>query len=514
MAQRGESQDGAALLPPFSSSSSEGDTCGLCAPDEPRAAAWRCFTCLRSFCEPHARLSHGGVDGEPGPAFRGHRLRPVGITEEEEDLEALRDLERLCADHVGRPVELFCVECGCCVCALCPAVGAHQGHGVQLLAQAAQSKREIMASCLKQLVLKQQQEKDNTKHIEEATNALKAQALASRTWLMGKFTELRLLFDEEEALTKRYIDEKVQQTLRAYEEQSEACKGQVETINSFVDRIRQIQLQPDPLLLLKEYSMIEKDMLKQRIPAEQLAPVPVSFEHITNHFKRFLETIQSIFQKPLKARLREDVFSSLDSTLKKEPGTLLKVNSCIDRSLFLKHARTPTLEMNSLHPRLTLSEDRLSVSYCWRRKFYPSNPQRFDKLWQVLSRDSFSAGSHYWEVDLFQAEQGWWIGAAYPSIKRKGDSELCRLGCNRASWCIKRFELEYWAFHDGERIPIRTQNDPYRVGVFLDYEAGVLSFYNVTDGMAHLHTFHAKFTEPIYPAVRVWEGTITIYKIT
>ncbi|XP_067320071.1 tripartite motif-containing protein 14 [Anolis sagrei] len=509
MAQSGESQD-----EPLSSSS-EGATCDLCAPEEPRPAAWRCFTCLRSFCETHARLSHGGVDGEPGPAFRGHRLRLVGASEEEEeDWGALLDLERLCADHAGRPVELFCVECGRCVCALCPAIGAHQGHAVQLLAQAAQSKREIMASCLKQLALKQQQERDNSKHIEEATNALKAQALASRTWLMGKFTELRLLFDEEEALTKRYIDEKVQQTLRAYAEQSEACKGHVETINSFVDKIRQIQLQPDPLFLLKEYSMIEKDMLKQRIPAEQLAPVPVSFEHITNHFKRFLEAIQSIFQKPLKTRLKEDVFSSLDSTLKKEPGTLLKLNSCIDRSLFLKHARTPTLEINSLHPRLTLSEDRLSVSYCWRRKLYPSSPQRFDKLWQVLSRDSFFAGSHYWEVDLFQAEQGWWIGAAYSSIKRKGDSELCRLGCNRASWCIKRFEFEYWAFHDGERIPIRIQNDPNRVGVFLDYEAGVLSFYNVTDGMAHLHTFHSKFTEPIYPALRVWDGALTIYKIT
>ena len=115
---------------------------------------------------------------------------------------------------------------------------------------------------------------------------------------------------------------------------------------------------------------------------------------------------------------------------------------------------------------------------------------------------------------MLQAGQGWWIGAAYPSLKRKGDSELCRLGCNQASWCIKRFEFEYWAFHNGERIPIKTEEDPERIGVFLDYEAGILSFYNVTDGMAHLHTFHSSFIEPIYPALRLWEGTITIYRIT
>lgn len=180
----------------------------------------------------------------------------------------------------------------------------------------------------------------------------------------------------------------------------------------------------------------------------------------------------------------------------------------------LTDARSPSLEFSTLHPRLTLSEDLLSISYCWRRRFYPSSPQRFDSLWQVLSRDSFCAGSHYWEVDLVQAAQGWWIGAAYASLKRKGDSELCRLGWNRASWCIKRFDFEYWAFHNGEKIPIRTEDDPERVGVFLDYEAGLLSFYNVTVGMAHLHTFRSKFTEPIYPALRLWEGTITIRKLT
>nr|XP_032649147.1 tripartite motif-containing protein 14 [Chelonoidis abingdonii] len=177
-------------------------------------------------------------------------------------------------------------------------------------------------------------------------------------------------------------------------------------------------------------------------------------------------------------------------------------------------ARSPTLEYDSLHPRLSLSEDRLTVSCSWRRKFYPSSPQRFDKLWQVLSKDAFFSGSHYWEVDVLHAGQGWWIGAAYPSIKRHGDSETCRLGWNRASWCIKRFDLEYWAFHKGERTLILIDDDPERIGVFLDYEAGILSFYNVTDGMVHLHTFCCKFTEPLYPALRLWEGAITICKLT
>lgn len=177
-------------------------------------------------------------------------------------------------------------------------------------------------------------------------------------------------------------------------------------------------------------------------------------------------------------------------------------------------ARSPTWEYDSIHPRLKLSDDRLEVSCSWRRIFYPCGPQRFDKLWQVLSRDAFLSGSHYWEVDLLHAGAGWWIGAAYPTIGRKGDTEACRLGWNRASWCLKKFDFEYWAFHKGERIPILIEDDPDCIGIFLDYEAGILSFYNVSDGMSHLHTFRCKFTEPVYPALRLWEGSIRTCKLT
>ncbi|KAM6105782.1 LOW QUALITY PROTEIN: tripartite motif-containing protein 14-like [Pterocles gutturalis] len=230
---------------------------------------------------------------------------------------------------------------------------------------------------------------------------------------------------------------------------------------------------------LPRHTEIERELQECRLLLEQWHPIPLSFEHIRNHYKHFVTVLQSILQKPLEARLKED-------------------------------ARSPT-EHDSLHPRLKLSDDHLVVTCNWRRLFYPCGPQRFDKLWQVLSRDAFLSGS-YCEVDLLHTGAGWWIGAAYPSIGWKGDSETCRLGWNRASWCLKKFDFEYWAFHKGERIPILIEDDPDRIGIFLDYEAGIVSFYNVTDGMAHLHTFRCKFTEPVYPSLRLWEGSIRIHK--
>ncbi|KAM9367351.1 LOW QUALITY PROTEIN: tripartite motif-containing protein 14-like [Phaethornis superciliosus] len=176
-------------------------------------------------------------------------------------------------------------------------------------------------------------------------------------------------------------------------------------------------------------------------------------------------------------------------------------------------ARSLTWNYDTLHPRLKLSDDSLVVSRSWRRIFYPCGPQRFDKSWQVLSRDAYLSGSHYWEADLEHAGAGWWIGTAQTSIGRKADSETCRLGWNRASWCLKKSDFEYCVFHKGNRIPILI-DDPDCIGIFLDYEARILSFYNVTDGMAHLHTLCCKFTDPAYPALRLWEGSIAIHKLT
>ncbi|NWT88394.1 TRI14 protein, partial [Lanius ludovicianus] len=383
-----------------------------------------------------------------------------------------------------------------------------------LLPHAVRRAQELMALCLKNLEERKEQEAGNRRNIVQAVNDVKAHADRIKRQLSEKVTELQLLLREEESLAKNFIDEKTQQALGAHDQQLESCQEELATLETFTLQIRQIQQDSDPINLLEKYTAIEKEIKESRHLSEEWHPIPLSFEHLLNHYKHFIRVIQSILQKPLEDRLKEDVFSSLNPTAKKEPGTVLKTMTPVDRLLFLKHARSPTWEYDSIHPRLKLSDDRLEVSCSWRRIFYPCGPQRFDQLWQVLSRDAFLSGSHYWEVDLLHAGAGWWIGAAYPTIGRKGDSEACRLGWNRASWCLKKFDFEYWAFHKGERIPILIEDDPDCIGIFLDYEAGILSFYNVSDGMSHLHTFRCKFTEPVYPALRLWEGSIRTCKLT
>uniref|UniRef100_A0A8C5P2K0 Tripartite motif-containing 14 n=1 Tax=Jaculus jaculus TaxID=51337 RepID=A0A8C5P2K0_JACJA len=268
-----------------------------------------------------------------------------------------------------------------------------------------------------------------------------------------------------------------------------------------------------PCLPIQAFMATESEMKQHMSPVELSHPVPLSFEPVKSFFKDFTEAMKNMLQAPLDTRLKENINCQLSGYSSTKPGTLLKTSPSPERSLFLKYARTPTLDPDTMHARLRLSADRLTVRCSLLGRLGPAPSVRFDALWQVLGRDGLAAGRHYWEVDVQEASSGWWVGAAYPSLRRRGASAAARLGCNRQSWCLKRYDLEYWAFHDCQRSRLRPRHDPDRLGVFLDYEAGVLAFYDVSGGMHHLHTFRAAFQEPLYPALRLWEGAISIPRL-
>ncbi|XP_048193770.1 tripartite motif-containing protein 14 [Perognathus longimembris pacificus] len=418
-----------------------------------------------------------------------------------------------CPEHSDRPAELFCRRCGHCVCALCPALGAHRGHPVGLAGEEVARVQKLIQECLEHLATKKQQHADNITQIEDAGEKLKAHAESSKAWLTEKFAELRLLLDQEQVLAKKFIDKSMELALQAYQEQVESLGKQMEVLDDLRTRVWSISQDPNPVQLLQVYMATKPEIQRQSHLPERSHPVPLSFEPVKSFFKDLVGAMQSTLQKPLDVRLKKNINSQLSGSSSTKPGTLLKISPSPERSLFLKYARTPTLDPDTMHARLRLTADGLTVRSGLLGRLGPTPASRFDELWQVLSRDCFAAGRHYWEVDVQEAGLGWWVGAAYPSLRRRGDSAAARLGCNRQSWCLKRYDLEYWAFHDGQRSRLQPRDDPDRIGVFLDYEAGVLAFYDVTGGMRHLHTFHAAFQEPLYPALRLWEGAIRIPRL-
>uniref|UniRef100_G1P3D0 B box-type domain-containing protein n=1 Tax=Myotis lucifugus TaxID=59463 RepID=G1P3D0_MYOLU len=184
-----------------------------------------------------------------------------------------------CPEHGDRVAELFCRRCRHCVCALCPVLGAHRGHP-GLAREEAAHVQKLTQQYLRQLAIKKQQQVGNRNQIEDAAEKLKAHAESSKIWLTGKFTELRLLLDEEEVLAKKFIDKNTQLTLQAYREQIKSCEDQIDVLNSLSDRICSISQEPDPVQLLQEFTATERELKQQMRLGELCHPVPQSFAPI------------------------------------------------------------------------------------------------------------------------------------------------------------------------------------------------------------------------------------------
>ncbi|XP_029602054.1 stonustoxin subunit beta-like, partial [Salmo trutta] len=157
-----------------------------------------------------------------------------------------------------------------------------------------------------------------------------------------------------------------------------------------------------------------------------------------------------------------------------------------------------TLDLNTVNRLLSLSEENRKVTCRREEQPYPDHPERFEDLKQVLCREGLT-GRCYWEVEW--SGGGAVIGVTYKGISRRGGVKDCWLGHNDKSWSLFCFEDSYIAWHNKKSSIIDVpSSSPHRVGVYLDWPAGTLSFYRASsDTLTHLITFTSTFTEPLYP---------------
>ncbi|CAL8237075.1 unnamed protein product [Boreogadus saida] len=177
-----------------------------------------------------------------------------------------------------------------------------------------------------------------------------------------------------------------------------------------------------------------------------------------------------------------------------------------------------TLDPNTAHRRLSLSEDNRKVTRVREDQSYPDHPDRFDYWFQVLGREALT-GRCYWEVEW---EGRVLIGVTYRGITRRGVGDDSVLGGNNKSWVLYCSDGGYSARYNGTEtaLPLRPAGST-RVGVYLDRPAGSLSFYRVSPGgggssdtLTHLHTFWSSFTqEDLLPGVWVLLGSASLCRL-
>ncbi|XP_072329433.1 zinc-binding protein A33-like [Scyliorhinus torazame] len=160
-----------------------------------------------------------------------------------------------------------------------------------------------------------------------------------------------------------------------------------------------------------------------------------------------------------------------------------------------------TLDVETANPQLEVSEDLKSLRWTRTPRSLPDTRKRFTHWLCVLGSEGFTSGRHYWEVEV-TGNRRWSLGVAAESVERK---DRVRLSPETGFWTIGRVVDQFY-INSSPRSRLRVGQIPGKVGVYLSYESGTVSFYNV-DTKSHLHTFTGnKFTEKLYPFFRTGDG--------
>ncbi|XP_074917502.1 erythroid membrane-associated protein-like [Chelonoidis abingdonii] len=204
--------------------------------------------------------------------------------------------------------------------------------------------------------------------------------------------------------------------------------------------------------------------------------------------QRFTETLQSEL-----GREKETLESELERQKEAHLAEKAKLQAEIRWRSAQLYSVDVTLDPNTANPYLILSGDRKCVTHRDEHQDLPDNPERFDTMAVVLGAEGFTGGRHYWEVEVGE-KNIWTLGVCREDVSRKGHILFVP---ENGYWTIWQHADQLMANTSPTTfLPVSVR--PRRLGIFLDYEAGEISFYNVTD-RSHLFTFTNTFSGVLRP---------------
>ncbi|XP_032363355.1 E3 ubiquitin-protein ligase TRIM39-like [Etheostoma spectabile] len=382
-------------------------------------------------------------------------------------IDPVENLEgRMCRKH-DKPLELFCKTDQTCVCMLCTVLD-HKTHDVVPLKEEHEGKKADLGK----------------------TGAGIQQMIQKRRL---KIQEIKHSVDLSEEAADREIAEGVQ-VFTSLKESVE--RGLNELINTIKEKQKTREKQAEAFITELEQEISE--LMKRSTEVEQMLR---SEDHL-----HLLQRVQSLNIQPppptkdwTEVSVRPSSYEGtvvkavvqLEETLSKEMKRLLEA----ELKRVQQYAVDVTLDPDTAHPNLILCDDGKQVNHSDVRKNLPDNPERFSYCVFLLAKKSFSSGRFYFEVQV-KRKTKWTLGVAKESITRKGDIALSP---QKGYWTIwLRNGNEYKALADPP-VRLSLKSPPQKVGVFVDYEEGLVSFYDV-DAAALIYSFTGcSFTEKLFP---------------
>ncbi|KAI4881534.1 hypothetical protein NFI96_002221 [Prochilodus magdalenae] len=317
-----------------------------------------------------------------------------------------------------------------------------------------------------------QEKEKELQEVKQAVKTLKSSAQAAVEDSERIFTQLIRSIEKKRSEVTELIRAQEKTELSRAEELLEKLEQEIADLKMRDTELEQLEHTEDHIQFLQDFSSLSVEF-----PSSGSGDSP----SITG------ERIQYIHQHPSFDGVRRSLFElkeRLEEFCKQEFRNIPKHN----------YFRL-TLDPNTMKYYLSLSEENRVVTCSYTVQSYSEHPERFDHLFQVLSKESVS-GRCYWEVEWSSSRGYVSISVSYKEIRRKGRGNECRFGHNGQSWILRSSPaLSFW--HNNIQTGISAPS-PSRIGVYVDHSAGTLSFYSVSDTMTLLHTVHTTFTQPLY----------------
>ncbi|XP_055479483.1 E3 ubiquitin-protein ligase TRIM21 [Psammomys obesus] len=356
--------------------------------------------------------------------------------------------ESLCRKH-GETLHLFCEEDGQALCWVCAQSGKHRDHTKVPIEEAAKIYQEKIRVALEKL-----------RKGKELAEKLEMDLATQRAdWKSNVDTQKSRIHSE-------FLH---QSSLLAQEEQRQ------------LQRLETDEREHLRLLGKKEAELAEKNQALQELIAELERRSRGSELELLKEVRIVLERSGSWNLDTLEVA-SPDLTSACHV-----PGRKKMLRTC------WVHI---TLDRNTANPWLVISKDRRQVRLADTHQNVPENKERFDNYPMVLGAQRFSSGKIYWEVDVTRKE-AWDLGVCRDSVQRKGQFSLSP---EDGFWTIWLWKKDKYEAGTSPQTTLYVQVPPCQIGIFVDYEAGIVSFYNITDHGSLIYTFtECDFTGPLRP---------------
>lgn len=428
-----------------------------------------CLQRLVSYCEQHLQPHHDS------PAFGEHKLVNP----------SMRLQENICTLH-GEVKKIFCRTDHKCICVLC-SLSEHKDHNT-VLALTERTERQGELGVNRQRIQQRIQSRErDVKALQERLDATNLSADKAVKYSDKIFTQLLKLIKNRSSDVKQQIRARQKTEVSLTKELKEKLDAEINELRWTDAALEQLSLTEDHTQFLQNYPSLPNFDKSTDSSSINICPL--------QYFEDVMVVVSDVRDK-LQDSLN-DAWTKISPTVK--PADVLQPQAePKTRAEFLLYSCETTLDQNTANTRLLVSEGDTKATVTREKQAYPSHPDRFTDMFQVLSRESLSR-RHYWEVERGRFEVS--VAVTFKDISRAGYES--GFGNDDKSWALECFNNSYQFRHNSTSTLISGPQSS-TIGVYLDLGAGILSFYNVSENMILLHRVQTTFSQPLHQGLGVF----------